>query len=372
MPLADDVDDAFLDDDADEPVAPPPMFVPVWSRDFQPASRDMAWLWDGYLAAKEITLLTSQWKSGKTTLLSVLLARRAAGGSLAGRALRPGRTAVVSEEHEGFWEQRRRGLDFGNDVAFFCRPVLGRKLTMTEWLGLLDSVGELHRDGVDLAVFDPLAWFLPGRGENTAELMLEALLPLERLQKWGMAVLLLHHPRKGAALAGQAARGTGALPAFVDIAIEMRPYPGAEEADRRRVLRAWSRHAATPRQQVIEWTADGCDYVAHGTLADVDFREQWAELVPYFASAPGKLTRRGLRDLLPAGRGSPTEQTLWRWLQRAVAEGVLHRDGSGHKNAPFRYWLPEREAEWLTDPMYQLRQIDEEAKAELRRQTGGA
>src|SRR4051812_30907881 len=44
------------------------------------------WLWHGYLAAGKLTLLTSQWKSGKTTLLAVLLARLAEGGNLAGLA----------------------------------------------------------------------------------------------------------------------------------------------------------------------------------------------------------------------------------------------------------------------------------------------
>ena len=34
------------------------------------------WLWHGFLAASCTTLLTSQWKSGKTTLLSMLLSRR--------------------------------------------------------------------------------------------------------------------------------------------------------------------------------------------------------------------------------------------------------------------------------------------------------
>jgi hypothetical protein len=42
------------------------------------------WLWHGYLAPAKVTLLSSQWKSGKITLVSVLLARLANGGQLAG------------------------------------------------------------------------------------------------------------------------------------------------------------------------------------------------------------------------------------------------------------------------------------------------
>ena len=43
----------------------------------------VAWLWEGYLAPGNITLLTSQWKSGKTTLMSILLSRLREAGRLA-------------------------------------------------------------------------------------------------------------------------------------------------------------------------------------------------------------------------------------------------------------------------------------------------
>jgi AAA domain len=36
------------------------------------------WLWHGFLGPGKVTLLTSQWKSGKTTLVSLLLARMGA------------------------------------------------------------------------------------------------------------------------------------------------------------------------------------------------------------------------------------------------------------------------------------------------------
>ncbi len=41
------------------------------------------WLWQGYLATGMITLFTSRWKAGKTTLLSFLLNRHEQGGPLA-------------------------------------------------------------------------------------------------------------------------------------------------------------------------------------------------------------------------------------------------------------------------------------------------
>ena len=45
---------------------------PIWSVDIAGAANEVSWLWDGFLAAGNLTLLTSLWKSGKTTLVSCL------------------------------------------------------------------------------------------------------------------------------------------------------------------------------------------------------------------------------------------------------------------------------------------------------------
>src|SRR5438552_16781898 len=98
--------------------APDDLPPPVWGHELAVvAGGATSWLWDGYLARGCVTLLTSQWKSGKTTLLALLLARREAGGELAGLAVAPGRTAVVSEEAALLWEERRQRLGFGPSAA---------------------------------------------------------------------------------------------------------------------------------------------------------------------------------------------------------------------------------------------------------------
>src|SRR5262245_4077159 len=55
-------------------------------------------VWHGYLAHYSITLLTGQWKVGKTSLLAALPARMGEGGTLAGRTVTAGRAVVVTEE----------------------------------------------------------------------------------------------------------------------------------------------------------------------------------------------------------------------------------------------------------------------------------
>src|SRR5262249_13329287 len=151
-------------------------------------------------------------KSGKSTLSWMLLARRHAGGTLAGRALQPGATVVICEENEEYWRQRRAQLDFGDDVAFFCQPFEGRRPKFDEWHDFIYSIAYLHDDrGVDLVILDPLAKLLPRGCENNADYMVDALLSLDPLQMRGMAILLLHHPNKWGAPDGRQARGTSAL-----------------------------------------------------------------------------------------------------------------------------------------------------------------
>jgi hypothetical protein len=272
--------------------------------------REVPWLWQGYLARGHVTLLTSQWKMGKTTLLAVLLGRMAAGGTLAGLDVAAGRAVVVSEEGNDLWEPRVRRLGLGRQVCLLSRPLAGKR-TLAGWLDLLDFVGELHRQhGLALVVIDSIGELLPAGAERGAGAMLEALLPLRRLTEAGVAVLLLHHPRKGACADGQAARGSGALAAFVDVLVEMHWYTRGAEADRRRRLVGWSRLEGTPRQLVIELNAEGTDYLAHGDFAEDEYGPGWEALRAVLGHAPDKLTREEILRAWPEGEGAPSRVAL--------------------------------------------------------------
>src|SRR5436309_2241087 len=84
------------------------------------------WLWCGFLAPGELTLMTSQWKAGKTTLLSVFLSRLKSGGTLLGMPVTPGAAIVVSEEPRLSWRQRHHRLDFARRVHVICQPFRGK------------------------------------------------------------------------------------------------------------------------------------------------------------------------------------------------------------------------------------------------------
>ncbi len=214
-------------------------------------------------------------------------------------------------------------------------------------MDLLDQVGRMHdRHGLDLVAIDSLANLSPMRSENDAVEMLKAVRPVERLLKRGVSVLITHHPKKGPVVPGQAARGSGALSAYVDVIVEMQAVCRRNEKDRRRRLRAFSRFAATPPSWVIEWTAEGTDYRGLGASAELDFAGGWPLLREVLEQATGPLTRRVILQRWPDTASIPAKVTLWKWLNRAVQEGQVLQEGLGSRKEPCLYSLPGMVEKW--------------------------
>src|SRR5437660_2237665 len=90
----------------------------------QRESKYIPWIWEGVVAEEAVTLLSAPEKVGKTTLLSLLLDRRRAGGELLGRTVYPGKTVLCSEENDALWALRQPPLDFGPDLLFH-EPEIG-------------------------------------------------------------------------------------------------------------------------------------------------------------------------------------------------------------------------------------------------------
>jgi hypothetical protein len=309
------------------------------------------WLWQGYLARGNMTLLTSQWKSGKTTLLTALLAQLKRGGELGGLPVQQGKALIVTEEAPGLWSERNAKLDLG-DHLWVCRP-FRCCLEQTAWANLIDQLVSLHAaHGVSLIVLDPLSAFLPGYAESDLGRLKPLLSALRGLADLGPAVLLLHHPRKGSSMAGQASRGHGMLTSFADIVIEMFPFRRADEDDRRRRLQGYSRHECTPLQWVIELNPEGTAYTGHGDVSNSDYLHEWPTLHHLLSEAKCKSTQKDLLEAWPPDVPKPAFNTLWRWLDRAAKEGLVLKSGQGRKQSPYRYCLPGQEEEWMKNPLY--------------------
>src|SRR5437660_2759404 len=135
-------------------------------------SRNVPWIWDGVIAEGAVTLLSAPEKTGKTTLLSLLLDRRRQGGHLLGRAVRPGRTILCSEENDTLWALRQPPLDFGPCLQYH-RPQ-GDNPSPRRWRRFIDHLLELEEDAFDLLVIDTVMRFLPA-AQNNAGGMRKAL-----------------------------------------------------------------------------------------------------------------------------------------------------------------------------------------------------
>ena len=305
-----------------------------------PCSGELNWLWRGFLAPGRLTLLTSLWKTGKTTLLAVLLARMKDGGELFGLPVRPARALVLSEESPDLWHMRRQRLAFGEHTQLISQP-FAAKPTDADWLALIDhSATILGTEGGRLLVIDTVATLLPAGVETNADCMVRALAPLRRLAELGIAVWLMHHPHKGKSRAGQWSRGTGSLPASVDIVLEMHAFRPDDPDDRRRMVRGHSRHEETPRRLLIELGADGTNYHVVGEAPDDDFDRGWSALRLVLADFEDPRTAAEILSAWPPSSPRPSRATLHRWLARAVERGLLRCEATNRRNAPYRYWLP--------------------------------
>jgi hypothetical protein len=187
--------------------------------------RSIPWIWEGVMAEGAVTLLSAPEKVGKTTLLSLLLDRRRAGGELLGRTVYPGRTVLCSEEREALWALRQPPLDFGPDLLFHAPE--GEYPSRGRWKRFIDDLLELEfRDNpFDLLVIDTAVRFLP-LTERNKKTLAWALAQLSLVADGPVGVLILNQSRNV----------QRPLAAFADIVNEMAIPRGSAPPTRRRTF----------------------------------------------------------------------------------------------------------------------------------------
>jgi hypothetical protein len=280
------------------------------------------WVWEGVVAEGAVTLLSAPEKVGKTTLLSLLLDRRRAGGRLLGRTVYPGRTVVCSEENDDLWDLRQPPLDFGPNLTFLC-PGLEYP-TRGEWRRFIDDVFALWEapDPFDLLVIDTAMSFVPLHHRN------------KRVLRWALGQLRLVAESPAAVLIINQSRNMHRpLAAFADILIEME-IPRGLGRTRRRTFTGVGRYPDTLETAGAELNSEGTDYLL---LPDSPAPQPplLAILQTLLSESPTPLIRH---ELLARWQGeAPPEITLWRTLTRGVKCGLFNVTGSGTKTDAFRY-----------------------------------
>jgi AAA domain-containing protein len=296
----------------------------------QGLDRAVPWIWDGLIAEDAITLLAALEKTGKTTLLSLLLDRRREGGQLLGRTVRPGRTILCSEESTSLWALRQPPLNFGPQLEYH-RP-LGDNPSPGRWRRFIDHLLELAEGAFDLLVIDTVMSFLPAAQNNPGPLR-KALNELRVVSGRPAGVLLLHQTPT----ARSRSRSRGPLAAFADILIDMQVPPG-DRFSRRRQFSGVGRYPGTLQHVAAELNPEGTDYVL---LADEPAEPALPSVLEtlqqLLRESPTPLTRQ---EILARWPGEPPRaDSLWRCLARGCELGILVRTGAGTKAEAFRYGL---------------------------------
>lgn len=295
------------------------------------------WLWPGYLARGQITVITSMWKAGKTTLLVELLRAMGAGEPFLGRAVVPGKAVVLTEELLTAWSVRHRDRPFGDGLSL-VKFTDNERPTPANWTNFLRG---FETDEPDLLVLDPLANFLPPHAEGNTESLLRFLGQLRNFARVnGPAILLLHHPRKDGPAGETTARGAGVLSSFADVLLEFKRYAPNSD-DPRRTLTAHSRFAETPRLLSLERDAATGRYAVVENPERQSYQTGLATLRQLLADHPTGLTAQHLRDHWPPANPRPSRSVLYEWLRTACEEGTLTKDGQGTSWSPVRFWLAE-------------------------------
>jgi hypothetical protein len=295
-------------------------------------AQPIPWIWEGLVAEDAVTLLSAPEKTGKTTLLSLLLDRRRAGGQLLGRAVRPGRTILCSEENDCLWELRQPPLDFGPQLEFH-RP-LGSTRTPRRWRRFIDHLLDLGEDAFDLLVIDTVMSFLPAVQNNPGALR-KALHELSVVAGLPAGVLLLHQ----ACATRSRSRARGPLAAFADILIDMQMPPG-DRFTRRRHFSGVGRYPGTLQYVAAELNPEGIDYLLlEGGRPEGALPPALETLQGLLRQSPEPLTRQEILACWPEGEPPPRADSLWRALTRGCELGLLVRSGAGTRTEAFRYGL---------------------------------
>jgi hypothetical protein len=296
----------------------------------QALKQPVPWIWDGLVAEDAVTLLSAPEKTGKTTLLSLLLDRRREGGQLLGRTVRPGRTILCSEENASLWALRQPPLDFGPQLEYH-RP-LGGNPSPRRWRRFINHLLDFAEDAFDLLVIDTVMSFLPA-GQNNPRALRRALNELRVVGARPAGVLLLHQT----CAARSRSRARGPLTAFADILIDMQIPPG-DRFTRRRHFHGVGRYPGTPQHVAAELNAEGTDYLL---VAEAALAPALETLVQLLGQSPGPLTRQEILARWPEGEPPPRADSLWRCLTRGCEQGTLVRTGAGNKAEAFRYGLAQ-------------------------------
>ena len=291
--------------------------LPTWNVD---------WLWNGYIARRNLSLISSWPKAGKSTLLFSFFQSFFANEEFLGLATSAAPTVLLTEEPVPLLRQRRDELGLATAPLHILPLQPG-----LSWPRCIAYIKGQIVNGCGLVVIDTFSRFWGIDDENDAAKVNRALDPLFILTRThDVAILGLHHTRKAGGPGGAGVRGSNALTGAVDISVELgRVHPYDKTARRR--LESISRYSETPGTLLVHLTDSGYELL-DSTVDNID-----KALMAVIEENAG-ITAGDLADELMMG-----ERNVQRLLTEMVGRGILERTGSGSGSSPFLYTVRAKE-----------------------------
>ena len=296
----------------------------LWSAIKEEENRKQ-WIWENFIARGNVTLLSALWKAGKTTFLRCLFVAMKNEEEFAGQPTKNTKVLIVSEEAKGEWVEGREGLskEEVENILVWSRPIRV-KPNLRQWVNIVQEITNVCLEQeVGMVVIDTLTTFWPIDNENDSAQVIKALVPLYSFTESNIAVLLVHHFRKGGGTEAQASRGSGALPGFVDNIIE---FTRSDEGYlNRRTLKTYGRFDTVIEPIVIEFQTDG-KYKTLGEPWVVSKVARVERVVKYFNETNKPLSIPEIVFLWNADGGNISSRTIRRYVYELVEKGILKMD----------------------------------------------
>ena len=238
---------AAIPSGATHQVAPAPLStVPELSLRVQD---NTPWVWHGYLARGEVTLLAGREKMGKSTFVFGLLHAMTDLRYFVEQATERVPVIYLTEESPTTILEKCRLLRVGDGVHFLPRTDAPRDASFHTLVDRVLASAEKLKAG--LVIIDTLTHWggLGPEAENHAGAVQAIYLELQRLAAAGLAVLLVHHLAKGA---GEV-RGSTAITSGADIVMRLMGVKGDKYG---RSIFAVGRHPETKsavQVRLVDW-----------------------------------------------------------------------------------------------------------------------
>lgn len=276
------------------------------------------WIIEHFAYIHGLTLIAGSPKAGKSTLSFEVMRCRESGDAFLEMPVEPGPTLLVTEEggvSVRFKGSELKGLDVYDRKASGGEPFEKTLEVVADWC-------RTHPRG--LVFIDTLAAWAGIEDENDSAEMQKAIdaIRLSIAEPHEVAVVLIHHARKGGGQNGEAIRGSGAILAAVDHVVELKRH---DRHETRRWLDIMSRVLPQSERWLAEWDGMAKRYYRVDE-ADAERGDDAGDVAHIPSDGPGVTAKEtGLQ---------------WRRLNVLVNAGVLRVErGLGTK--PSTYWRVE-------------------------------